>query len=252
MDLLGLGGYGSGPNSESDEPEEQEAKLTNREPQTASAPQAQDQGEKNKALENEQPALQSKHNSDLPVLGPQPLAGSDEGPKDHQKDHQKDQKGQTKPKKKKKKKKKKRKVQVKSTLVKLPDFSSLAKAVASRSVDEGFEDSVAEIAEHLNDHSKYGDSVTIALLDPNKRPKSALEVRSGSRDTGRSGKGGSGGGRPRPSTTGTKGVLVPRQLSGSKRPNVSTEDVEAWTTVKRLKAQRIADAKRNAHARLRP
>eukprot|EP00954_Amorphochlora_amoebiformis_P003394 263583-Amorphochlora_amoeboformis.AAC.1 len=60
--------------------------------------------------------------------------------------------------------------------------------------------------------SKYGDSVTIALLDPNKRPKSALEVRSGSRDTGRSGKGGSGGGRPRPSTTGTKGVLVPRQV----------------------------------------
>eukprot|EP00954_Amorphochlora_amoebiformis_P008806 685198-Amorphochlora_amoeboformis.AAC.1 len=25
------------------------------------------------------------------------------------------------------------------------------------------------------------------------------------------------------------------RLSGSKRPNVSTEDVEAWTTVKRLK-----------------
>eukprot|EP00472_Partenskyella_glossopodia_P014865 CAMPEP_0197515468 /NCGR_PEP_ID=MMETSP1318-20131121/598_1 /TAXON_ID=552666 /ORGANISM="Partenskyella glossopodia, Strain RCC365" /LENGTH=86 /DNA_ID=CAMNT_0043063857 /DNA_START=247 /DNA_END=507 /DNA_ORIENTATION=- len=41
--------------------------------------------------------------------------------------------------------------------------------------------------------------------------------------------------------------LVPRQV-GKKRANVSTEDVEAWTTLKRLKAQRIAEAKHTKEA----
>mmetsp|Transcript_32144 Transcript_32144/g.78297 ORF Transcript_32144/g.78297 Transcript_32144/m.78297 type:complete len:132 (+) Transcript_32144:1946-2341(+) len=105
--------------------------------------------------------------------------------------------------------------------IKLPDFATLSSAVKSSRVDESFENTIAEIA-GKNSLAQLAQKIS----DNNVKPI-AVRTRRVLQRTG----------------------LVPRQVSGgTKRTNVSTEDVEAWTTSQRMKARRISEAKRTKRA----
>ncbi len=128
-----------------------------------------------------------------------------------------------KPKKKKKKKKKKSKrnaVMVGGGRVgdiQLPDFDAVASAVSGTRVDEKFEDSMAKIANRLRSEPrpvpKKPISARILQAASATATSRGVDVRTGS--------------------------MVPRQI-GRKRANISTEDIETWTTAKRNKVYSIA------------
>eukprot|EP00466_Bigelowiella_natans_P013710 jgi/Bigna1/141581/aug1.63_g16289 len=130
-------------------------------------------------------------------------------------------KGESKKKKKKKKKKKRKKKLVSINVapikskIKLPDFLAVASAVKNSRVDEDFENSIAEMAENLTNDKMMKLKKQQPIKAMSHKEKAAL------RQSG----------------------LVPRQV-GRKRANISIEDVEAWTTVKRIKAQKVAEAKK--------
>jgi len=98
--------------------------------------------------------------------------------------------------------------------IKLPDFAAVTSAVRGSVVDENFESTIKEIANDLKPttNQKILGQARTAIL-----AKSATKRKSSG--------------------------LVPRQVSGNKA-NVSTEDAEMWTSAKRLKARRIAEAKK--------